>query len=260
MKIKNPNLCLRSIKKLQAYRLIVESKPRSGVYQVIPELKQINIDSVIKKGTSQSVKNVRITPPRKKHNLDAIKKDMRTYLQDNFRKIPHPFNEAIVEKIELGQLSLAIDTLFGYVEKPVDDKRVEDVTSRFYEACSDYFSKSRTDKAEMTAAYGSLVHLFQPVLRKIACLKNQDTKMLGASLGNELFQAVYPPFNSDIYKKDENYWRSKDVTSATFRYIFPYRHMESHEASSYYGFEMERIVYYFFASLILICRLPASHH
>jgi hypothetical protein len=59
-------------------------------------------------------------------------------------------------------------------------------------------------------------------------------------------------FNSKIKTADSEYWKDKEIYEACIRTIYPYRHIEAHEARDYPVFQIHRIVYYMFSSIIYI--------
>jgi len=59
-------------------------------------------------------------------------------------------------------------------------------------------------------------------------------------------------FKSEIKNNDPEYWRDKPNHEASNRVVFPYRHKTAHEARIYTPFEMERVVYYMFASIVFM--------
>jgi hypothetical protein len=245
--IKNPDNCLAYIKKMQVFYGLVEEKG-PGVYQIIPPLKYINIDSAVHKGK----KEIKIHRPPKKYISLALKKEIRLFLQDNFQEIKHPFNGKIIYRFERNKLLSAVKNFLQFIEKPIKQESLKGLPGRFYDAFATYFSISRTKRIELINSFKTLVGLFEPIIKKIAFLKTKNENILKKSLDQELIKAVLPEFNANIKEAKNEYWKEKSVEEATIRFIYPYRHIEAHEARDYKVYEVEKIVFYFFAALLFI--------
>ncbi len=249
--INHPNNCLSIIKQIQhIYRLVERKGP--GIYEVIPMLKHINIEAEIRKALKKDVEKIKIKTYRKKLDTTSIKKDIIAFIQENFQEIPHPYDKTKIEKFELNKLKIIANNLIEIIEKPIEDKSLKGLNLRFFQAFADYFSIPRTKRSKLINVFANFIQLLEPLIKKIAFLKTKNKRYLKHSLDQKLIETVFSKFNANIKQRKENYWKNRSISEASIRFVYPFRHIEAHEAREYKVFEMEKVIYYFFASLIFI--------
>lgn len=249
----SPKSCHNMLRKLESHNLI--KKRGRGVYEKIPILRYINIDSEIRKylrSRKDVVEKIRVRVGRKRIDTEHIQKQINSYFKCHFAVIKHPFNKECTMQLSNTQIGAAAKKFLEILKYPIMSKKIEGLDLRFVRAFADYFSLSRLDKAGLISLFSSLIRLYEPFLKKLAAIKDNNVDWLNSSLNQKLIEKVCA-FNSRINETKENYWKTKNVKEASIRYVYPYRHIESHEARDYTVFEMEKITYYMFASLLLIC-------
>jgi hypothetical protein len=103
----------------------------------------------------------------------------------------------------------------------------------------------------MGGKFRNLVGCFEPYIKKVAAIKSGDVSVGRRSIDNVVISKAIS-FTGDIGKKAEEYWSGRPIEEASVRVIYPYRHKTTHEARSYTPFEIERAIYYMFASIVFI--------
>jgi hypothetical protein len=103
----------------------------------------------------------------------------------------------------------------------------------------------------MIAAFSNLIGCFEPYLKKTAAIKNNDNSLALGSFDEEVIKKAVQ-FSSKIKTKDAEYWKDKPIHEACIRHTYPYRHIEAHEARDYPIFEIQKILYYMFSSIIYL--------
>lgn len=137
------------------------------------------------------------------------------------------------------------------MEKDLGVIQIEGLSSRFYNSFSDFLSCSPLSKPETIAFFSNLIKCFEPYLKKVAAIKNNDVNFAVGQFDAEMVKRVIP-FSSNIKTRGAEYWNDKDIHEACIRHTYPYRHIEAHEARDYPIFEIQKIIYYMFASIIYI--------
>lgn len=161
-----------------------------------------------------------------------------------------PFSKTVV-KLSKPDLQKAGEKLFEYLDTDAGLKQLEGLSLRFYDSFAAYFSCNRINKGELINAFSNMVKCFEPYVKKVASIKAGDPKYINMSLNAEVISRAVS-FSSDVNKHQDAYWSGKPVHEACVRSVFPFRHMEAHEARDYASFEMDRVVHYMFASIIFI--------
>jgi hypothetical protein len=220
----------KTLKKTKEF-IRVGMKPRSSITN-IPE------------------KNIRIRKV-KKINVKFSKKEIENYILQNLKIIKNPFNKLLNKNLSNQDLKEAVSLLFLVLDSNLNFDRLDGLGLRFYESFAHYFSEDRTKKAEMINSFSSLIKNFEPYIKKLVLYKTKDIEKAKLSLNKELIQLVVK-FESNLDNVNEDYWKNKDVTESCIRYVYPFRHIEAHEARDWDIFEMEKAIFYMFASIILI--------
>ena len=96
-----------------------------------------------------------------------------------------------------------------------------------------------------------MIKNFEPYIKKIVFIKTKNKNKSNLSLRKELLKEIIS-FNSNLKKTNAEYWKNKPLLESCIRFVYPYRHIESHEARNYHLFEMEKIIFYMFSSIVLI--------
>jgi hypothetical protein len=241
--------CSHILSKAHTFELLTK---KGRFYKKTPEFRHINIDALLKGEPSTVVGMVRPTVRRRSKviDLEAIKKSIREYLIHHFSAVSSPFSKTVV-KLSKSDLQKAAEKLFEYLDTDVGLKQLEGLSLRFYDSFAAYFSCNRINKGELINAFSNMVKCFEPYVKKVASIKARDPKYTKMSLNTEVISRA-ASFSSDVNKHQDDYWNSKPVHEASIRLVFPFRHMEAHEARDYASFEMDRIVHYMFASIIFI--------
>ncbi|MCH7964385.1 MAG: hypothetical protein IH852_10670 [Bacteroidetes bacterium] len=236
------------LNKAETFGLI---KKEGNVWKKTPEFRHLQINQVLRDASldSSTEKKIKVKKRTKKTNTDHIKKDIISYFLIHFSEVPHPFSDSL-EKIDVKLLQKAAEELFNNLECD-GPKRLKGLSNRFYESFSAYFSSDRIKKSEFINNFRNLVNCFEPYVKKVAAIKTQNPEEAKPSLNKNMISKVVS-FNSNLNNNTDSYWHEKPIHEASIRIIFPYRHIESHEARDYTLHEMERIIFYLFASIIFI--------
>lgn len=246
----HPTTCSKILSKARTFGLLEKV---NGFYKKTSEFRHINIDKVLK-GKSLSLpeeRPLRVKKRKKVIRTNEIKDKITDYLLYNFKKIQHPFSSKSYHKIKDDDLRNALAKLFEYVEKDVGLDQLEGLDLRFYESFATYFSADRIRKIELINVFSNMVKCFEPYAKKVAIIKTANHAFAKNSLDQNIISTVVS-FNSKIKENSPDYWKDKPIHEASIRVIYPYRHMEAHEARDYTVFDIERVVYYLFASIIFI--------
>jgi hypothetical protein len=213
------------------------------------------IDQAIKSNgiaTVTAEKTVRVKRKQKKADTTPIKKELKQYILGNFARINHPFNKA-TSPIELSHddLTRSLAKLIEIIETDLGIDQLNGLSMRFYESFAAFFSVNRINKPEVLNAFSNLIKCYEPYFKQAAAIKDSNPKTAYLSLNKELIEKVIP-FTSVINNSNDSYWLDKPISEAAIRIVYPFRHKEAHEARDYPVHEIEKIVHYFFASIILI--------
>lgn len=235
----------------KAHRLKIVEKISNGVFK--RKINLHDIDQALKQnGSSDLIESpIRINKRQKKVSTESIKKSITKYIEDNFSKIQHPYKEGDYASISKGDLKKASTYLFTVLDSNLQIPQLEGLSLRFYNSFASYFSADRTDKSEMVSRFSNLVQCFEPYVKKVAVIKENDTENYKIPLGKDLIPKVIS-FTSNINKPNSSYWEGRPVPEASIRTVFPFRHKEAHEARDYPTYEIERIIHYLIASIIFI--------
>jgi hypothetical protein len=244
----NPSQSSSLLNKATTFGLI---KKEGTVWKKTPEFRHLKVNQVIKEGTTNvpTERKIGVKKRKKKTNTVQVKKDLLIYLQSQFSEIPHPFSYKI-DKISRKDLARATEILIENLECD-GSSRLKGLAERFYESFSAYFSSDRIRKSEFTNSFSNLIGCFEPYVKKVAAIKTGDPTAANPGLNKDMVAKVIS-FSSNINNHKSNYWVDKPIHEASLRTVFPYRHMESHEARDYPIYNMERIIFYLFASIIFI--------
>lgn len=236
------------LNKAGTYELI---KKEGTKWKKTPEFRHININQVLREGSTDipTENKIKVKKLRKKTNVSFVKKDIISYFTLQFSEIPHPFSGTL-QKLSQQDLKKAAEILFKNIEcqGPV---RLNGLSDRFYESFSAYFSSDRIRKNELTNKFSNMIRCFEPYVKKVVAIKTGNPEEANPSLSKDMISKVVS-FNSNINNNIAAYWNDKPIHEASIRVIFPYRHIESHEARNYTIHDMEKVIFYLFASIIFI--------
>lgn len=241
-------ICSHILKKAETFGLLKKEK---GLYRKTDEFRHANIGRILteSKTVLHEERTVTVRKRKKVTDYEQIKRVIKDYCHSHFKEIHHPFNDSTL-KLDKGNLNKALEVLFKVLEADCSDRLIG-LHDRFFDAFSTYFSANRINKTEFTNSFSVLIKCFEPYVKKIAAIKSGDPSQADQSLNKKLIKLVIT-FDSNIDKKSFDYWQDKPIHEASLRVIYPYRHIEAHEAREYTLFQMERIIYYMFASIIFI--------
>ncbi len=243
-----PNQSSGLLNKAATFKLI---KKEGNIWKKTPEFRHLNINQVLREESIDIPieKKIKVKRRVKKTNTDYIKKDIISYFLNHFSEVPHPFSNNL-KKIDIKLLKKAAEILFTNLEcdGPV---RLKGLSNRFYESFSAYFSSDRIRKIEFINNFGNMVKCFEPYVKKVVAIKTGKPEEANPSLNKDMVSKVVS-FSSNINNNTNSYWQDKPIHEASLRIIFPYRHIESHEARDYTLHDMEKIIFYLFASIIFI--------
>lgn len=245
----HPTKCSRILSKAKTFGLLIKE---GNFYKKTPEFKHINIDKALKgeRLILPQEKKFTVRKRRKMIITDDIKKKIVDYFRDHFKIIQHPFSPLKI-KMDDSDLRKASEKLFEYIERDIGVSQLDGLSLRFFESFAMYFSVDRIRKAELINAFSNMVECFEPYVKKAAAIKTDNPINAKPSLDKNLISMVVS-FNSDIKDKRPEYWKDKPIHEASIRVVYPFRHMEAHEARDYTNFDMERVIYYMFGSIIFI--------
>lgn len=245
----HPTTCSNILSKAKTFNLLSKE---GNVYKKTPEFRHIDINRDLKSESLNLSKEKKLKVRKRKKiiNAEDVKKKIVDYIQYNFKRIPHPFSSGN-QQIKDSDLQIASEKLFDYIEKDIGVAQLEGLSHRFYEAFAAYFSVDRIRKIELISAFGNMIKCFEPFVKKVAAIKTNNPVNANFSLDKNIISMTIP-FDSDIKKNSPDYWKDKPIHEASIRIVYPFRHMEAHEARDYNCFDMERAIYYMFASIIFI--------
>lgn len=241
--------CSNILSKAKTFSLLTKEK---GVYKKTPEFKHINIDRVLK-GSFINLPNensVKIRKRRKITNTSEVKKRMADYILHHFSTIPHPFSNKSAS-IKGHDLDKASQKLFDYLDNDIGLDQLNGLALRFYESFAEYFSVDRIRKVELINAFSNMVRCFEPYIKKVAAIKTNNLDNAKLSLNEEMIRHVIS-FDSGIKNHNSSYWENKPIHEACVRIVYPFRHIEAHEARDHAAFVADKIIYYMFASIIFV--------
>jgi hypothetical protein len=241
----HPTLCCTILNKACSYQLA--NKVSRGIYKRI--INMGDIDAALKGKSTSITETIKVKKKKKSVNTETIKKQILEYLLSHHSIIYHPFSIDKKDKLPKEKLQKAYYVLIQNLEEDLGLVQIEGLASRFYNSFSDFLSCSTLNKSEIIASFSNLIKCFEPYLKKTAAIKNNDNSLALKSLDEDVIKKAIP-FSSKIKDAKAEYWSSKDIHEACIRYVYPYRHKEAHEARDYPVFEIQRIVYYMFASII----------
>jgi len=187
----------------------------------------------------------------RKTNSNSIRKEIENYIKSNFKKIKNPFNEQSFQNIKENNLKKSSEFLITILDSNLDFESIDGLGIRFYDAFAHYFSINRAKKEEMTNAFSTLIKNFEPYIKKLVYSKTNDIKKARISLNQTLLKFIIR-FDSDLNNSNKDYWADKRLCEACIRYVYPFRHIEAHESRNWEIFQMEKAIFYMFASIILI--------
>jgi DNA-binding Lrp family transcriptional regulator len=221
-------------------------------YKMTPEFKAVNLNRLNREATGDMSPKIspKVRKPKKIVDTQEIKKVIKKYLTENFSSVSSPFSNLKVT-IHKSELEKAAEVLFQHLAHNIAIDQLDGLSLRFYESFAAYFSCSRIAKAELINAFSNMIKCFEPYLKKVAAIKSGDMKYAKMSLNAEVVKNAIP-FVSDIDKHQNEYWQDKPVHEACIRFVYPFRHKEAHEARDYTSYEIEKIVFYMFASIIFV--------
>jgi len=243
--------CSTVLNKASSLNLV--DKIKAGLFKRKKILTGALIDSALKNSGSQTTikeHHIKVRKTKKVINTTAIKKQILEYLVNHLKVIQHPFADK-KDKLSQEKIIKAYEKLIQVLEKDLGVVQIDGLSLRFFNAFSDFLSCSVLNKAELIAAFSSLIKTFEPYIKKMAAIKNNDNKFATAQFDLEAIRNAIS-FAADIKKRDSDYWKDKEIHEACIRYVYPFRHIEAHEARDYTVFEIHKIIYYMFASIIYI--------
>lgn len=200
--------------------------------------------------TEELEKHVR-TRKIKKINVTSLKKETENYFTQNFKEIKNPFNKESILTLSQTEIMKALEIFFTVLDSDLKFDRLNGLGIRYYESIADYFSRSRMKRAEMINSFSSLIKNFEPYIKKLVLYKTKDFDKAKPPLDKKLLTFIIR-FDSNLDNFNEDYWKDKNIKEACIRYVYPFRHIEAHESRNWDIFEMEKTIYYMFASIILI--------
>jgi hypothetical protein len=221
-------------------------------YKKTPEFKAINLNRINTEAARDERSKISPKVRRRKKIVDTteIKEAIKKYFIQNFTSVSNPFSNQKIT-IHKTELENAAEILFKYLAQDIAIDQLYGLSLRFYESFAAYFSCSRIAKAELINAFSNMIKCFEPYLKKVASIKSGDMKYAKMSLNADVVNNAMP-FMSDIDRHREEYWQDKPVQEACIRFVYPFRHKEAHEARDYTPYEIEKIIFYMFASIIFI--------
>ena len=245
----HPTQCSRLLSNASHFGLLVKDGSK---YKKSDDLKRLDVSRLIREAgqPGDTVRQPAVRRTAKRTDTGLVRTQLTGYLWDSFRLIDHPFSRQSYRMSDK-TLSAAVQSFVAALDARVDIEQLRGLPIRFYDAFAGYFSVSRTNKAELLNAFRAIVGCYEPYLKKLAFLRTGDPKRANLSLSNDLLLAILP-FDGNVNEARDDYWRERPITEACIRVVFPFRHKESHESRDYPTWEMERVVFYMFASLMLV--------
>lgn len=227
----------------------------NGVYKRAKFFRVTGIEKIVREGGIAPEKKKKVAIRKRNKAVDdysRIKKDFKKYIKSNFQEIPHPFNSRNKEKINEEKLKEASNILVDYFGRDIGLEAVGGFEKRFYHAFAHYYSIERTRNISLANAFKSLVGCFEPFLKKAAVIRTGDEGKVRLAFGKrELFDGLIP-FASKINNNKDKYWFGKPIHEACIRTVYPYRHIEAHESRGHKSYEMDRVIYFMFASFVFV--------
>jgi hypothetical protein len=202
----SPAKCSTILNKANSFNLLEKVKP--GIFKRNKIITGGLIDSALKniqKDISVNEYKIAIRKKKKVINTDKIKREILIYLQNNFYQILHPFSDR-KEKHSKESLKKVAEILFNYLKEDLGIFQLDGLELRFYNSFSEFLSSSPINKSEAVAAFSNLIKCFEPYVKKVAAIKNNDPRLAHCSLDEELIKKAIS-FTSVIKKRDNEYWK-----------------------------------------------------
>ncbi len=243
--------CSSILRRAAAFGLLQKT---GRTYQKTQELKYAKIDIVKKELGAPPIASPKVRLRKADIDLTQLKKQELEYLLSWHSNIEHPFSDSS-QALDNVSIKRCFDHMIQTLETDTGMVQLDGLAMRFHESFKNYFNARRTIAAEMTVAFKNLVGCFEPYIKQLVAIKTCDLKLARKSLSGELIKRVVQ-FEGDIDQHETTYWQNRPIHEACIRVVYPFRHKEAHEARRYRTYEMERVVYYLFASIILIDENP----
>lgn len=189
-----------------------------------------------------------------------LNKDVRDFLLYFYSTLKHPFQQGVEEKIEIGELELALDFLEEVLEMAISEERLQELEPRFNSAFESYINLPRTQIGALCNSIEKLASLLDPFLKKLVYVFYPQKKI---HKGNRLIPLWQTSDFLDILEEleiskvslkcsEEKFWIQQPCDQAILRIAFTTRHKGVHESHRYTLQNFERIAYSTIGSYIVV--------
>ena len=182
-------------------------------------------------------------------------KNLRKYLCEEFKRIPHPFDPTDSSKThQFENIEVIVEAFLKLLKFDCPEERLQAIAPDFMGAFEAFNNAKYTETVKRSSAVEKMVMRFEPFLKKLAYYKyfGKDVWHQSFSKTGLLKNKAIIPFKSDINRREVNYWREQPVCEAVIRDTFQLRHPAAHEAWKRKSAEVDRYARSVLASYLIV--------
>lgn len=181
--------------------------------------------------------------------------DLRKYLCEEFKRIPHPFDPTDSSKThQFENIEVIVEAFLKLLKFDCPEERLQAIAPDFMGGFEAFNNAKYTETVKRSSAVEKMVMRFEPFLKKLAYYKyfGKDVWHQSFSKTGLLKNKAIIPFKSDINRREVNYWREQPVCEAVIRDTFQLRHPAAHEAWKRKSAEVDRYARSVLASYLFV--------
>jgi hypothetical protein len=182
-------------------------------------------------------------------------KNLRKYLCEEFKRIPHPFDPTNSSKThQFENIEVIVEAFLKLLKFDCPEERLQSIAPDFMGAFEEFNNAKYTETDKRSSAVEKMVMRFEPFLKKLAYYKYPEKDVWHQSFSKTglLKNKAIIPFKSDINRREVNYWREQPVCKAVIRDTFQLRHPAAHEAWKRKSAEVDRYARSVLASYLFV--------